>query len=281
MSLFVRRRAFQVLISRPSQHISQSNLFSEQLSCQCRSYVTSPRFATLQKYISVHQLSTKRALASKASSKRGPVTWASLVAFLLTGGSIVWYVRRLKEEKEIAKEKERTKSIGMASIGGPFELVDTNGKTVTDKDILGKWVLLYFGFCHCPDICPDQLEKMTEIVSRINNMPGLPDIQPIFITVDPYRDTTEHIKEYIKDFHPSMIGLTGTEEQVKKVCKAYRVYYSSGPKDEDEDYIVDHTIIMYLLTPEGNFTEYFGQNRTIEEVVGAISTKMVLSRKKN
>lgn len=68
----------------------------------------------------------------------------------------------------LAKEKERTKSIGMASIGGPFELVDTNGKTVTDKDILGKWVLLYFGFCHCPDICPDQLEKMTEIVSRIS-----------------------------------------------------------------------------------------------------------------
>jgi len=217
----------------------------------------------------------------KGFSAKGPVSWASLAVFILTGGGIVAYVRYEKEQKAIAKEKELKKSVGKAAIGGPFELVDTKGKTITDKDFHGSWLLLYFGFCHCPDICPDQLEKLSTVVEKIEKLPNLPNIQPVFITVDPHRDTVETVKEYIKEFHPRMMGLTGTEEQVKKACKAYRVYYSVGPKDEDEDYIVDHTIITYLIGPDGRFIEYFGQNREIDEIVGSISTRMALSRKRN
>lgn len=217
----------------------------------------------------------------KGISARGPISWASLAVFILTGGGIVAYVRYEKEQKQIAKEKEMRKSVGKAAIGGPFELVDTSGKTVSDKDFLGSWILLYFGFCHCPDICPDQLEKLSTVVEKIEKLPNLPNLQPVFITVDPHRDSAETVKEYIKDFHPRMVGLTGTEEQVKKACKAYRVYYSAGPKDEDEDYIVDHTIITYLVDPDGKFIEYFGQNREINEIVGSISTRMALSRKRN
>lgn len=229
--------------------------------------------------------SARRTLSIEAKKKkpsnRGPIGWASLAVFMLTGGGIVAYVRYEKEEKRKAKEKEMKKSVGMAAIGGPFELVDTNGKTVTDQDFVGKWVLLYFGFCHCPDICPDQLEKLSSVVEKIDAIPNLPKLQPIFITVDPHRDTVAAVKDYIQDFHPRMVGLTGTEEQVKKVCKAYRVYYSAGPKDEDEDYIVDHTIITYLIGPDGKFIEYFGQNREINEIVGSISTRMALSKKKS
>jgi len=270
---------FRLLSSRTPNRMLQRRGFIEQTTCQCKSYMTS--HTPISTHYKNNVCVIKRSLgSSKAAGKRSPVTWASLAVFLVTGGVIVFYVKNLKELKEIEREKERTKSIGKAAIGGPFELIDTNGKTVTNKDFTGKWILLYFGFCHCPDICPDQLEKISSIIERLEKIKSLPEIQPLFVTVDPHRDTVEHIKDYIKDFHPRMIGLTGSDEQIKNVCKAYRVYYSSGPKDEDNDYIVDHTVILYLLNADGEFTDYFGQNRTIEEITGAISTKMALSRKK-
>eukprot|EP00795_Rhopilema_esculentum_P007151 gene7151-12807_t len=168
----------------------------------------------------------------------------------------------------------------MASLGGPFELVDQDGKPKTDKDFLGQWLLIYFGFCHCPDICPDQLDKMTTVIETLDKTKGLPTIQPLYITVDPNRDDPESVKEYLKDFHPRLIGLTGSEAQVKAVTKAYRVYYSAGPMDEDKDYIVDHTIITYLVDPEGKFVEYFGQNKTIEEITSTIGTRMITHKYK-
>jgi len=265
----LKRLHYMALFTTPKKVHLKPKLISEFRCCSTNG---------LKQYSSaVRYMST--ALPKKPSG-RGPVTWASLAFFLLTGGGIVAYVRYIKNEKEKAKERERVKSTGMAAIGGPFELVNTEGKTVTNDEFLGKWVLIYFGFCHCPDICPDQLDKITCIVNKIENIKNVGDIQPIYITVDPHRDTKELIKEYLKDFHPRMVGLTGSDEQIKKVCKTFRVYYSLGPKDEDNDYIVDHTVIMYLVNPKGEFTEYYGQNRTIDEIVGSISTKMALSAKK-
>jgi len=214
-------------------------------------------------------------LEKKQSSSSGPISWKGLLVFAIAGGGIWYYVKYLKEEKEKAKEAERNRSIGMASLGGPFELVDQDGKPKTDKDFLGKWIFIYFGFCHCPDICPDQLEKITTIIETLDKTQGIPKLQPLFITVDPHRDDPKSIKEYLQDFHPRFIGLTGTEEQIKAVTKAYRVYYSAGPMDEDEDYIVDHTIITYLVNPDGKFVEYFGQNKSIEEITSSIGAKMV------
>eukprot|EP00112_Aurelia_sp_Birch-Aquarium-sp1_P024328 Seg765.2 transcript_id=Seg765.2/GoldUCD/mRNA.D3Y31 product="Protein SCO1-like mitochondrial" protein_id=Seg765.2/GoldUCD/D3Y31 len=214
--------------------------------------------------------------SSKAANKKtGPISWQGFLAFAAVGGAFIYYVKYLKEEKERMKEAEKTRSIGMASLGGPFQLIDQDGKTTTDKDFHGQWVLIYFGFCHCPDICPDQLEKMTTVIETLDGTKGLPTIQPLYITVDPTRDDPACIKEYLKDFHPRFIGLTGTEAQVKAVTKAYRVYFSAGPMDEDKDYIVDHTIIQYLVSPEGKFVEYFGQNKTIDEIVSSIGTRMM------
>lgn len=215
--------------------------------------------------------------AFKRSSRRGPVTWLSLALTALAGGGLLFYVRHIKEEKEREKEKAKKRSIGKVALGGPFSLTDQNGKAVTDKDFLGKWILLYFGFTHCPDICPDELEKMAKAIDIVDqNKEKLgTELQPLFITVDPSRDDVEAVRVYVKEFHPRLLGLTGTAEQIYQVCKAYRVYYSAGPADEDNDYIVDHTIIQYLVNPSGEFVEYFGQNKTAEDIAAGITRNMI------
>ncbi|XP_006898642.1 PREDICTED: protein SCO1 homolog, mitochondrial-like [Elephantulus edwardii] len=207
-------------------------------------------------------------------SKPGPVSWKSLAFTFAIGGALLAGMKYFKKEKIERLEKERNRSLGKPLLGGPFSLTTHTGEPKTDKDYLGQWVLIYFGFTHCPDVCPDELEKMIQVVDEIDNIPTLPNITPLFITIDPERDTKEAIGNYVKEFSPKLIGLTGTKEQIDQVAKAYRVYYSPGPKDEDEDYIVDHTIIMYLIGPDGEFLDYFGQNKKNGEIAGLIATHM-------
>ncbi|KAE8577328.1 hypothetical protein XENTR_v10004533 [Xenopus tropicalis] len=207
-------------------------------------------------------------------SKPGPVSWKSLALTVALGGALMAGMKYLKKEKEDKLEQERKRSLGKPLLGGPFSLIDHNGQPKTDKDYLGQWVLLYFGFTHCPDICPEEIEKMILVVDEIDKIPTLPNLTPLFITIDPERDSKDAVANYVKEFSPKLIGLTGSSEQIEKVAKAYRVYFSSGPKDEDNDYIVDHTIIMYLLAPDGSFVDYYGQNKRNAEISSSIASHM-------
>lgn len=207
-------------------------------------------------------------------SKPGPVSWKSLAITVAVGGALMAGMKYVKKEKEEKIEQEKIRSMGKPLLGGPFSLIDHNGLPKTDQHFLGQWVLLYFGFTHCPDICPEEIEKMIEVVDEIDALKEVPNLIPLFITVDPERDNKEAVAKYIKEFSPKLVGLTGTTGQIEKVAKAYRVYFSPGPKDDDSDYIVDHTIVMYLVGPDGGFVDYYGQNKTSSEITTSIALHM-------
>ncbi|CAH1239651.1 SCO1 [Branchiostoma lanceolatum] len=211
---------------------------------------------------------------SRPKPERTASVWKALVGAGGLGAALLLYFNYLKREKELALEKERSKSLGKALIGGPISMVDHHGNPKTEKDYEGQWCLLYFGFTHCPDICPDELDKMAQVVTDMANIKTLPNITPIFISIDPERDDVKSIAEYVKEFHPDLVGLTGSLEQVKQVSKNFRVYYSQGPVDDDGDYIVDHTIIMYLMNPDWQFLDYYGKDKNSDQIVASIAGHM-------
>ncbi|XP_064459643.1 protein SCO1 homolog, mitochondrial-like [Ornithodoros turicata] len=208
-----------------------------------------------------------------------PVTWKSLGYTCAVGGVILAWMMYVKREKRLAIEKERKRALGKASIGGRFELVDHNNQPKKSEDFFGKWLLIYFGFTHCPDICPDELEKLGKVIDTLGEQDKDFPIQPLFISIDPERDDVKAVAAYVKEFHPKILGLTGSIEQVQKASRSFRVYFSAGPRDEEEDYIVDHTVIMYLVDPDGDFVDYYGQNRTAKQIANAIHLQHIKYKK--
>lgn len=139
------------------------------------------------------------------------------------------------------------------SIGGPFELVNQKGQTVTNLDILDQPALVYFGYTFCPDVCPMDVGRNSIAVDILSDI-GI-TIRPVFITIDPKRDTVEYLADFVANNHPNLVGLTGTEEQIAKVARAYRVYYKKQPGD-DEYYLMDHSSFTYLMMPEFGFVDF-------------------------
>jgi protein SCO1/2 len=150
-----------------------------------------------------------------------------------------------------------------SAIGGPFQLVDQNGKTVTDADLKGKWTLIYFGYTHCPDACPTALNDISIALSELG--PKRDAVRPVFITVDPERDTPESLKAYVTSFDAPILALTGTAEQVAKAAKGYRVYYAKHP-EAGGDYSMDHSSVIYVMDPEGRFTASFTHESAPEQI---------------
>jgi len=158
-------------------------------------------------------------------------------------------------------------------IGGPFTLQDGNGKTVTDRDFRGKYMLVYFGYTFCPDVCPTTLNAVADAVEKLG--PKGERVQPLFITVDPKRDTPDAVRQYAAAFGPRVIGLTGTPEQVAAAARTYRVYYKEHrPAAGSSDYTVDHSSILYLMGPDGTFLAPIRAEGSGEEIAAAIARQM-------
>ena len=148
-------------------------------------------------------------------------------------------------------------------IGGPFTLVDETGATVTETDVITEPTLIYFGYTFCPDVCPLDNMRNAQAVEILEERGTR--VTPVFITIDPERDTVERVADFTDNFHDRMIGLTGTPEQVRAASQAYRTYYQKQDTD-DEFYLVDHSVSTYFVTPEDGFVDFFGRSETPEEV---------------
>ena len=165
----------------------------------------------------------------------------------------------------------RSGRTGIAQIGGPFTLKDHMGKTRTEKDYQGKLMLIYFGYSYCPDVCPTALQIMSVALDGLDKKAK--EITPIFITVDPERDTVAHLNKYVKNFHPDMVGLTGTAEQIKQAAKVYRVYYRKAEPatgSPDKDYLMDHSSVVYLMDRDGRYVTHFTHQSPSEKIEAAL-----------
>jgi protein SCO1/2 len=160
-------------------------------------------------------------------------------------------------------------SAGEALVGGPFTLTNQNGEQVTEKDFAGRYMLIYFGYTYCPDVCPMSLTVMAAALDQLPPEQAA-QVVPIFISVDPQRDTVEQRADYVPLFHPQMVGLTGNEEEVREAARAYRVYFHV-PDEEGDTYLVDHSTFVYLMGPDGKYLTHFGIDASPEEVAAAIA----------
>jgi len=149
-----------------------------------------------------------------------------------------------------------------AAIGGAFQLTDQNGSQVTEQDLKGKPFLVFFGFTHCPDVCPTTLFDVSEVLRKLG--PDADRVGALFISVDPARDTPDKLKDYLSSFDPHLRGLTGDEAAITAVAKSYRVYYKKVPLDGGE-YTMDHTALVYLMDKEGHFVRPFNVKQRPEE----------------
>jgi cytochrome oxidase Cu insertion factor (SCO1/SenC/PrrC family) len=161
-------------------------------------------------------------------------------------------------------------------IGGPFALTDQNGTRRSEMDFRGKVMLVYFGFTHCPDICPTDLMQMALAVNQLGDAGEL--VQPVFITVDPERDTPEHLKEYLLLFHPRFIGLSGESTAVRAAARGYRAYYNKVELDVRSDYTVDHSAFIYLMSADGEYLGFFPPGTPAERLAQIIGPHLATNR---
>ena len=152
-------------------------------------------------------------------------------------------------------------------VGGPFRLVDHTGKARTDSDYRGRLLLLYFGFTWCPDVCPTDLQSIAEAMQRLGKTADA--VQPLFVTLDPERDTPARLSAYVTFFHPRLVGLTGDAESIREVARAYKVYYAKVPSSRG-DYTIDHSGYVYLMDGAGKYLGFFPPGTPAERMVDVI-----------
>ena len=166
-----------------------------------------------------------------------------------------------------------------AKIGGPFQLLDQNGRPVSDATYRGKPALVYFGFTSCPDVCPTDLARIARIARSVRKLGG-PELTPIFITVDPERDDPARMKVYVRRFGSDFVGLTGSAEQIRSVSDLYHVYYKKVPFEKHDAYTMDHSTFLFLVDRDGNYLDHFGRAAGETEVSQDILRELAPSTRK-
>ena len=188
-----------------------------------------------------------------------------LISLIFLIGCICW----VHAESPVSAKVTDRPTTGTAKIGGRFALKDHAGILKKDTEYRGKYMLVYFGYSFCPDICPQALVAMTEALNQVGKKAN--QIVPIFITVDPKRDTSAQLALYRQNFHPSLVTLTGSKEQVTQAMKAYRVYAAiAKPDGTTADYLMDHSSIIYLMDRQGRFISHFNHATDPKKIAEAI-----------
>ncbi|GBD41414.1 hypothetical protein HRbin39_00795 [bacterium HR39] len=176
-----------------------------------------------------------------------------------------------------APEADPAGAVTAVELGGPFELVDASGRTVTDRDFRGRWMLIFFGSTFCPDVCPTTLGTVAVALERLG--PLADSVAPVFVSVDPERDTPEVVGEFVRQFDPRIVGLTGTPERIAEVAKRYRVFYRKVEPEEyggakGDPYLIDHSAWLYLFDPAGRFVKAFQHGVEPERLAAEIAAAM-------
>jgi protein SCO1/2 len=190
---------------------------------------------------------------------------AALVVAVGLGAT--WYVTQSSGSDPFAQCRS-SRVAGQADIGGPFELVNAEGRTVTDADVITEPTLIYFGYTFCPDVCPLDAARNADVIDVLAER-GI-SATPVFISIDPERDTPEVMGDFAEILHDKMIGLTGSLDQVDAASKAYRTYYKRHDS-EDEFYLVDHSSLTYLVLPEVGFVDVFRRDLTAEVMADTVA----------
>ncbi|MEH7829307.1 SCO family protein [Gemmobacter denitrificans] len=191
------------------------------------------------------------------------VAMAAVVAMI---GGLIVYTQMPRNSDPFAAC--RAGAVGGGAIGGPFTLVNGDGRTVTDAEVITKPSLVYFGYTFCPDVCPLDNARNAEAIDLLDAK-GV-DVTPVFISIDPQRDTPEVVKDFAANLHPKMIGLTGSPEQVKAASQAYKTYFKAQPA-EDEFYLVDHSTFTYLVLPGTGFAEFYKRETTPQQMADNVA----------
>ncbi|KIZ40081.1 MULTISPECIES: SCO family protein [Rhodopseudomonas] len=193
---------------------------------------------------------------------------------IATSVAIAWAWRTISP---VTPPLPKPTTSGTPLIGGPFTLVATNGEVVSEKTYLGKWALIFFGYTFCPDVCPTTLNNMTVALEKLGS--DAVKIQPMFITIDPARDTRDVLSEYLKSFDSRILGLTGTQAQIDRVVKEYRIYVAQQKSGtDDRDYLVSHSGYLYLMSPTGKFVSVIQGSEDGEAIASWLRKEISRSR---
>ena len=199
-----------------------------------------------------------------------------LLAAAALGATVTWSLHAWRNTSAVNEGLRKARwmedvMFGRASIGGPFTLTDTSGQRRSLEEFRGRIVLLYFGYTYCPDVCPTDLMQIATVLSELG--PQADQVQALFITFDPERDTPKHLHSYLKDFDPRLIGLTGTPQEIENAAKLWQVYYAKVPTG-DGNYLIDHSAYTFVIDQEGSYAGVFPPGTEAQRMLGLVRSML-------